>query len=195
MEHSKRFAYRICAPNLHISKNYRPAEGSYPLIFAEISAHVKSEVKDSVLNLQLTIDDAVCFDHGKEMSRLAEKVGRFYFTQAERKHLGEQFALARQTDTNTLNQELDLIRVRQNNLRAPRSNAKSFPEARSCIKPTDELPPGIQRIIDRLNKRSEVMVQHGANYTHWTEELKVKLKKPERILLKTSGNFANIAGR
>ena len=56
MGHSKRYAYRICAPNLTVSKNYRPAEGTYPLIFAEISAHVKSEVMDSVLNLQITIE-------------------------------------------------------------------------------------------------------------------------------------------
>ena len=176
MEHHKRFAYRICAPNLRVSNTYRPAEGSYPLVFAEISAHVKSEVKEVVHNLQLTVDDVTCYDHGMEMSMLADEVGRYAFTPQERVHLSEQFALVKRGDTRSPEQELENLRSRQSSLLAERRDVQCLPEAKSRVKTKEEIPSGIAMIIRKLKNRSDFMISHGGNYTHWTEELKISLE-------------------
>ena len=61
--------FAICAPNLRVDRgDLRPDALSYPAFFAAIS-RVLIAVEHSG-NAQLTIDDAVSFDHGMRMGRM-----------------------------------------------------------------------------------------------------------------------------
>ena len=63
---ARRIEFAICAPNLRVDRgDLRPDALSYPAFFAAIS-RVLIAVEHSG-NAQLTIDDAVLFDHGMRM--------------------------------------------------------------------------------------------------------------------------------
>ena len=63
---ARRIEFAICAPNLRVDRgDLRPDALSYPAFFAVIS-RVLIAVEHSG-NAQLTIDDAVLFDHGMRM--------------------------------------------------------------------------------------------------------------------------------
>ena len=67
---ARRIEFAICAPNLRVDRgDLRPDALSYPAFFAAIS-RVLIAVEHSG-NAQLTIDDAVLFDHGMRMGRMA----------------------------------------------------------------------------------------------------------------------------
>ena len=67
---ARRIEFAICAPNLRVDRgDLRPDALSYPAFFAAIS-RVLIAVEHSG-NAQLTIDDAVFFDHGMRMGRMA----------------------------------------------------------------------------------------------------------------------------
>ena len=67
---ARRIEFAICAPNLRLDRgDLRPDALSYPAFFAAIS-RVLIAVEHSG-NVQLTIDDAVLFDHGMRMRRMA----------------------------------------------------------------------------------------------------------------------------
>ena len=67
---ARRIEFAICVPNLRVDRgDLRPDALSYPAFFAAIS-RVLIAVEHSG-NAQLTIDDAVLFDHGMRMGRMA----------------------------------------------------------------------------------------------------------------------------
>ena len=67
---ARRIKFAICAPNLRVDRgDLRPDALFYPAFFAAIS-RVLIAVQHSG-NAQLTIDDAVFFDHGMRMGRMA----------------------------------------------------------------------------------------------------------------------------
>ena len=67
---ARRIEFAICAANLRVDRgDLRPDALSYPAFFAAIS-RVLIAVEHSG-NAQLTIDDAVLFDHGMRMGRMA----------------------------------------------------------------------------------------------------------------------------
>ena len=67
---ARRIEFAICAPNLRVDRgDLRLDALSYPAFFAAIS-RVLIAVEHSG-NAQLTIDDAVLFDHGMRMGRMA----------------------------------------------------------------------------------------------------------------------------
>ena len=64
-----RIDFAICAPNLRVGAgNLRPAALSYLIYIACISKVVQSV--DRLGNSQLTIDDAIFYDHGMRMGQL-----------------------------------------------------------------------------------------------------------------------------
>ena len=66
---ARRIEFAICAPNIRVDRgDLRPDALSYPAFFAAIS-RVLIAVEHSG-NAQLTIDDAVLFDHGMRMGRI-----------------------------------------------------------------------------------------------------------------------------
>ena len=67
---ARRIESAICAPNLRVDRgDLRPDVLSYPAIFAAISRVLIAVERSG--NAQLTIDDAVLFDHGMRMGRMA----------------------------------------------------------------------------------------------------------------------------
>ena len=67
---ARRIEFAICAPNLRVDRgDLRPDTLSYPAFFVVIS-RVLVAVEHSG-NAQLTIDDAILYDHGMRMGRMA----------------------------------------------------------------------------------------------------------------------------
>ena len=67
---ARRIDFAICAPNLRVDHgDLRPDVLSYPAFFAAISRVLIAVERSG--NAQLTIDDAVLFDHGMCMGRMA----------------------------------------------------------------------------------------------------------------------------
>ena len=67
---ARRIDFAICAPNLRVDHgDSRPDVLSYPAFFAAISRVLIAVERSG--NAQLTIDDAVLFDHGMYMGRMA----------------------------------------------------------------------------------------------------------------------------
>ena len=67
---ARRIDFAICAPNLRVDHgDLRPDVLSYPAFFAAISRVLIAVERSG--NAQLTIDDAVLFDHGMYMGRMA----------------------------------------------------------------------------------------------------------------------------
>ena len=67
---ARRIDFAICAPNLRVDHgDLRPDALSYPAFFAAISRVLIAVERSG--NAQLTIDDAVLFDHGMCMGRMA----------------------------------------------------------------------------------------------------------------------------
>ena len=67
---ARRIDFAICAPNLRVNHgDLRPDVLSYPAFFAAISRVLIAVERSG--NTQLTIDDAVLFDHGMYMRRMA----------------------------------------------------------------------------------------------------------------------------
>ena len=67
---ARRIEFAICAPNLRVDRgDLRPDALSYPAFFAAISRVLITVERSG--NAQLTIDDAILFDHGMRMGRMA----------------------------------------------------------------------------------------------------------------------------
>ena len=67
---ARRIEFAICAPNLRVERgDLRPDVLSYPASFAAISRVLIAVERSG--NAQLTIDDAVLFDYGMRMGRMA----------------------------------------------------------------------------------------------------------------------------
>ena len=66
---ARRIKFAICAPNLRVgARDLRPAALSYQAYIAAISRVVQAVEHSG--NSQLTIDDAIQYDHGTKMGRL-----------------------------------------------------------------------------------------------------------------------------
>ena len=66
---ARRIDFAICAPNLRVgSGDHRPAGASYHGYLACISRAVQSVERRG--NAQLTIDDAIMYDHGMRVGQL-----------------------------------------------------------------------------------------------------------------------------
>ena len=67
---ARRIEFAICAPNLRVDRgDLRPDTLSYPAFFAAISRALVAVEHSG--NAQLTIDDAILYDHGMRMGRMA----------------------------------------------------------------------------------------------------------------------------
>ena len=67
---ARRGEFAICAPNLRVDReDLRPDTLSYPAFFAAVSRALVAIKRSG--NAQLTIDDAILYDHGMRMSRMA----------------------------------------------------------------------------------------------------------------------------
>ena len=67
---ARRVAFAICAPNLRVDReDLRPDTLSYPAFFAAVSRALVAIERSG--NAQLTIDDAILYDHGMRMGRMA----------------------------------------------------------------------------------------------------------------------------
>ena len=67
---ARRIEFAICAPNLRVDRgDLRPDTLSYPAIFAAVSRTLVTVEHSG--NAQLTIDDAILYDHGMRMGRMA----------------------------------------------------------------------------------------------------------------------------
>ena len=65
-----RVEFAICAPNLRVDReDLRPDTLSYPAFFAAVSRALVAIERSG--NAQLTIDDAIIYDHGMRMGRMA----------------------------------------------------------------------------------------------------------------------------
>ena len=67
---ARRVEFAICAPNLRVDReDLRPDTISYPAFFAAVSRALVAIERSG--NAQLTIDDAILYDYGMRMGRLA----------------------------------------------------------------------------------------------------------------------------
>ena len=67
---ARRIEFAICAPNLRVDReDLRPDTLSYPAFFAAASRALVAIERSG--NAQLTIDDAILYDHGMRMGRMA----------------------------------------------------------------------------------------------------------------------------
>ena len=67
---ARRVEFAICAPNLRVDReDLRPDTLSYPAFFAAVSRALVAIERSR--NTQLTIDDAILYDHGMRMGRMA----------------------------------------------------------------------------------------------------------------------------
>ena len=67
---ARRVEFAICAPNLRVDReDLRPDTLSYPAFFAAVSRALVAIERSG--NAQLTIDDAILYDYGMRMGRLA----------------------------------------------------------------------------------------------------------------------------
>ena len=67
---ARRVEFAICAPNLRVDReDLRPDTLSYPAFFAALSRALVAIERSG--NAQLTIDDAILYDHGMRMGRMA----------------------------------------------------------------------------------------------------------------------------
>ena len=67
---ARRVKFAICAPNLRVDReNLRPDTLTYPAFFAAVSRALVAIERSG--NAQLFIDDAILYDHGMRMGRMA----------------------------------------------------------------------------------------------------------------------------
>ena len=169
---ARRIEFAICAPNLRADRgDLRPDALSYPASFAAIS-RVSIAVEHSG-NAQLTIDDAVLFDHGMRMGRMAfDPDGNRVMREsnvAKREAVRRYNWLVRKDKEIPVRTELAKLVKQIGAWPAARTIERSIPQVHFAagIEPV-KLPVGLRHIVaaEATNLKTEVDAA-GTTYAQW----------------------------
>ena len=169
---ARRIEFAICAPNLRVDRgDLRPDALSYPAFFAVIS-RVLIAVEHSG-NAQLTIDDAVLFDHGMRMGRMAFDLdGNCVMRESnvtEREAVRRYNWLVRKDKEIPVRTELAELVKQIGAWPAARTVERTIPQVHFAagIEPV-KLPVGLRHIVaaEATNLKNEVDAS-GTTYAQW----------------------------
>ena len=169
---ARRIEFAICAPNLRVDRgDLRPDPKSYPAFFAAIS-RVLIAVEHSG-NAQLTIDDAVFFDHSMRMGRMAFDLdGNRVMRESnvtEREAVRRYNWLVRQDKEIPVRTELTELVKQTGAWPAARTVERTIPQVHFAagIEPV-KLPVGQRHIVaaEATNLKAEVDAA-GTTYAQW----------------------------
>ena len=169
---ARRIDFAICAPNLRVDHgDLRPDALSYPAFFAAIS-RVLIAVESSG-NAQLTIDDAVLFDHGMCMGRMAFDLdGNRVMRESnvsEREAVRRHNWLVRKDKEVPVRVELDELVKQIRAWHAARTVERTIPQIlfATGIEPV-KLPVGLRHIVsaEATNLKDEVDAA-SITYAQW----------------------------
>ena len=169
---ARRIEFALCAPNLRVDRgDLRPDALSYPAFFAAIS-RVLIAVEHSG-NAQLTIDDAVFFDHGMRMGRMAFDLdGNRVMRESnvtEREAVRRYNWLVRKDKEIPVRTELTELVKQIGAWPAARTVERTIPQVHFAagIEPV-KLPVGLRHIVaaEATNLKTEVDAA-GTTYAQW----------------------------
>ena len=169
---ARRIDFAICAQNLRVDHgDLRPDELSYPAFFAAISRVLIAAERSG--NAQLTIDDAVLFDHGMCMGRMAFDLDGNRVMQepnvCEREAVRRYNWLVRKDKEVPVRAELAELVKQIEAWPAARTVERTIPQIHFAtgIEPV-KLPVGIRHIVanEATNLKNEVDAA-SITYAHW----------------------------
>ena len=169
---ARRIDFAICAPNLRVDHgDLRPDALSYPAFFAAISRVLIAVERSG--NAQLTIDDAVLFDHGMCMGRMAFDLhGNRVMRESnvsEREAVRRHNWLVRKDKEVPVRAELAELVKQIEAWPAARTVERTIPQIHFAtgIEPV-KLPVGIRHIVanEATNLKDEVDAA-SITYAHW----------------------------
>ena len=169
---ARRIDFAICAPNLRVDHgDLRPDALSYPAFFAAISRVLIAVERSG--NAQLTIDDAVLFDHGMCMGRMAfDLEGNRVMREpsvSEREAVRRYNWLVRKDKEVPVRAELAELVKQIEAWPAARTVERTIPQIHFAtgIEPV-KLPVGIRHIVanEATNLKNEVDAA-SITYAHW----------------------------
>ena len=169
---ARRIEFAICAPNLRVDRgDLRPDALSYPAFFAAIS-RVLIAVEHSG-NAQLKIDDAVLFDHGMRMGRMAFDLDGIRVVReskvTEREAVRRYNWLVRKDKEIPVQTELAELVKQIGAWPAARTVESTIPQVHFAagIEPV-KLPVGLRHIVahEATNLKTEVDAA-GTTYAQW----------------------------
>ena len=169
---ARRIDFAICAPNLRVDHgDLRPDPLSYPAFFAAISRVLIAVERSG--NAQLTIDDAVLFDHRMCMGRMAFDLdGNRVMRESnvsEREAVRRHIWLVRKDKGVPVRAELAELVKQIEAWPAARTVERTIPQIHFAtgIEPV-QLPVGIRHIVanEATNLKDEVDAA-SITYAHW----------------------------
>ena len=169
---ARRIEFAICAPNLRVDRgDLRPDALSYPAFFAAVSRVLIAVERSG--NAQLTIDDAILFDHGMCMGRMAFDLDGNRVMRAsnmsEREAVRRYNWLVRKDKEIPVRAELAELVKEIETWPATRTVERTIPQIRFAagIEPV-KLPVGMRYVvaIEATNLKAEVDAA-GITYAEW----------------------------
>ena len=164
--------FAICAPNLRVDReDLRPDTMSYPAFFAAISRALVAIERSG--NAQLTIDDAILYDYGMRMGKLAfdldgNRIAR-ESNVTEREAVRRYNWLVRKDKEIPVRAELADLTKQIGAWPAARTVERTIPQIRFApgIEPV-KLPVGLRSIIaiEATNLKAELDAA-ATTYAHW----------------------------
>ena len=169
---ARRMDFGICAPNLRVGAgDLRPAALSYLAYIASVSKAVQSVERCG--NSQLTIDDAIFYDHGMMMGRLTfDQQGRRLTGEAtatEREAVRRHNWLVRNNVEITVREELAEMAKQIGDWPAARAVERTIPQKRFALgsEPV-KLPVGLRHIIATESTNLKAAVDAcSITYAYW----------------------------
>ena len=169
---ARRVEFAICAPNLRVDReDLRPYTLSYPAFFAAVSRALVAIERSG--NAQLTIDDAILYDYGMRMGRLAfdldgKRIAR-ESNVTEREAVRRYNWLVRRDKEIPVRAELADLTKQIGAWPAARTVERTIPQIHfaSGIEPV-KLPVGLRCIvaIEATNLKAEVDAA-ATTYAYW----------------------------
>ena len=169
---ARRIEFAICAPNLRVDRgDLRPDTLSYPAFFAAISRALVAVEHSG--NAQLTIDEAILYDHGMRMGRIAFDLDGNRTAResnvTEREAVRRYNWLVRKDKEIPVRTELAELTKQIGAWRAARTVQRTIPQIHfaSGIEPV-KLSVGLRCIVavEATNLKAEVDAA-GTTYAHW----------------------------
>ena len=169
---ARRVEFAICAPNLRVDReDLRPDTLSYPAFFAAVSRALVALERSG--NAQLTIDDAILYDYGMRMGRLAfdldgDRIAR-ESNVTEREAVRRYNWLVRKDKEIPVRAELAELTKQIGAWPAARTVERTIPQIHfaSGIEPV-KLPVGLRCIVamEATNLKAEVDAA-ATTYAYW----------------------------
>ena len=171
--------FAICAPNMRISSNdFRPSWLSYMGYVASVSKVLQSVEKTG--NAQLTIDDAIYFDHGTRMGLLVfnnngeRRVPEHSTAECEAIRLNNWIERARSSGGKTcIKTDLAEVTAIMSKVPSDREVERDIPRVQFAQDLTiDQLSVGMRYIAAKLTSETQAEIQaFSSTYDAWYQRL------------------------